>query len=316
MKINCSKCGKRFDADQYMYICPKCNHYHSQLGGSSNLNKAEKPVKKYRWETDPIELADEENYFKRRQKETEIASLDPPTYPRSEMKNVEEPDFIETLGGLQTNGAESKPEENDFFSDVSSVGKKIGLAVCIIIGFVMFIGSTIADFDSWSDDSGSWGDGWDTYSTEEEVPYGSPMEFEDFTVNVGDVTELTDENLDVNEGWKLVKVSFETDSIYTAEDEDLFTDVVMLHSYGDDSNWTEDGYYALYEDEVTNERKVEEQLAEDGLVTEAHYSGSYFWVFEIPENAEEVKLKVTTYVPDGEWGSYSQDEAITMPVEL
>lgn len=286
MKINCSKCGKRFDADQYMYICPKCNHYHSQVGVRSKMTASVLPAKTDIFEEKPNDTADEGS------------------------------EFIQTLNGDQKVYTAVLPKKSESTFDPGSVLKKIGLGICIVIGFVMFIGSTIADFDSWSDDSGSWGDGWDTYSTEEEVTYGSPMEFEDFTVNVGDVTELTDENLDVNEGWKLVKVSFETDSIYTAEDEDLFTDVVMLHSYGDDSNWTEDGYYALYEDEVTNERKVEEQLAEDGLVTEAHYSGSYFWVFEIPENAEEVKLKVTTYVPDGEWGSYSQDEAITMPLEL
>lgn len=181
MKITCLKCGKRFDAEEHMYICPKCNQYHSQIGSGSNLNRDEKTVKKYRWETDPIELADEENFFKRRQKETEIASLDPPTYPKSEMQDVEEPDFIETLGGLQPNGAESKPEESDFFSDVSSVGKKIALAICIIAGFIIFIGSTIIDSGVWSDDPDSLDSGWgSSYNEEIEVDYGNPMDFETF----------------------------------------------------------------------------------------------------------------------------------------
>ena len=89
MKITCAKCGKRFNGEEHMYICPKCNHYHSQVGIGAVHGTAEKQVKKYRWETDPIELDDEENFFKRKHKETEIASLDPPTYPKSEMPDEE-----------------------------------------------------------------------------------------------------------------------------------------------------------------------------------------------------------------------------------
>ena len=31
MKEPCEKCGKRFDMEECMYICPSCGHYHSQV---------------------------------------------------------------------------------------------------------------------------------------------------------------------------------------------------------------------------------------------------------------------------------------------
>lgn len=31
MKASCEKCGKIFDMEEHLYICPKCNHYHSQV---------------------------------------------------------------------------------------------------------------------------------------------------------------------------------------------------------------------------------------------------------------------------------------------
>lgn len=318
MKITCAKCGKRFNGEEHMYICPKCNHYHSQVGIGAVHGTAEKQVKKYRWETDPIELDDEENFFKRKHKETEIASLDPPTYPKSEMPDEEEPGFIETLDGLQPNGIENKVEESDFFSDVSSVGKKIRLAIYIIVGFVMLIGSTIGNFGFWSDDSDSWDSDWGSSYTEEiVVDYGDPMEFESFTVNVGEVHEPEFDGLEAEDGWKLVQVNFETESPYEYESGDIWTEVYLMHAYEDGSSYTEDGYCAVYEDELTSDRLVEKELREAGLVIEAHYSGEYFCIFEIPEEVEDVDLKITSLIPEEEdsW-SYEEHESIRMPLEL
>lgn len=317
MKITCSKCGKRFNAEQHMYICPKCNHYHSQVGTDAGHGTTEKPVKKYRWETDPIELDDEENFFKRKRKETEIASLDPPTYPKSEMPDEEEPDFIETLDGLQPNGIENKVEESDFFSDVSSVGKKIRLAIYIIVGFAMLIGSTIGDFGFWSDEPDSWDGGWDGSYMEETVDYGDPMEFETFTVNVEGVSEPKFDGLEAEEGFKLVQVNFKTESPYEYETEDIITDVYLMHSYEEGSSYTEDGYCASYEDEIASDRSTKKELKNAGLVIEAHYSGEYFCIFEIPEEVEDVDLKITSFIPeeDDSW-SYAQDECFKMPLEL
>jgi len=317
MKITCSKCGKRFNAEQHMYICPKCNHYHSQVGTDAGHGTTEKPVKKYRWETDPIELDDEENFFKRKRKETEIASLDPPTYPKSEMPDEEEPGFIETLDGLQPNGIENKVEESDFFSDVSSVGKKIRLAIYIIVGFAMLIGSTIGNFGFWSDEPDSLGSDWDGSYMEETVAYGDPMEFETFTVNVEGVSEPEFDGLEAEEGFKLVQVNFETESPYEYESGDIATDVILELSNGEEWDYPQDVYYALYEDEVASERSVEKELNKAGLVVEAHYSGEYFWIFEIPEDVHDVELKITSFISDDEedW-SYTQDETFRMPLEL
>ncbi len=319
MKITCTKCGKRFDPDKHMNICPKCNHYHSQVGNYSN-NISEKPVKKYRWETDPIELDDEENFFKRRQKTTEIASLDPPTYPKSEMSNTDEPDHIETLDGSQPNGVEDKPEESDFFLNVSSIGRKLRLAVCIVIGFVLLIGGTAYDFINDNDKSDMWGEEWETsddgyYSYEDvEVPHGTPMKFDTFTVFVGDVCVPEYDDLKAAEGYKLIQINFDTESTYGYEDGNIWTDVQLFYDCKNISGST----YACYEDELTNKGSLRNQLHDDGLVAEAQYSGSYFWIFEVPDEVEEFDLSIMSYIPEGNnsWDDYVQDECFTMPLEI
>lgn len=298
MKIQCSNCGKRFNAEQHMYICPKCNHYHSQVGTDAGHGTTEKPVKKYRWETDPIELDDTPN---------------------------EEPEFIQTVNGEQTvYTARKKTEESS--ADVGNLElgkilKKIWMGLCIVGGCIIFIAGPFADMldiGAWSDDSESRdSDWWSSYNEEIVVDYGNPMEFEAFTVNVGKVGKPVLDGLKAEDGWKLVQVNFETESPYEYESGDIATDVILELSNGEEWDYPQDVYYALYEDEVASERSVEKELNEAGLVVEAHYSGEYFWIFEIPEDVHDVELKITSFISDDEedW-SYTQDETFRMQLEL
>lgn len=48
MKASCEKCGKIFDMEENLYICPKCNHYHSQVkhGRKTNIPKPQQKIEK------------------------------------------------------------------------------------------------------------------------------------------------------------------------------------------------------------------------------------------------------------------------------
>lgn len=47
MKTSCEKCGKIFNMEEHLYICPKCNHYHSQIrhGRKRNVEQTKADVR-------------------------------------------------------------------------------------------------------------------------------------------------------------------------------------------------------------------------------------------------------------------------------
>jgi hypothetical protein len=181
----------------------------------------------------------------------------------------------------------------------------------------MLISSTLGEFDEWSGDDSSWSEGWgDTY-TEEEVEFGDPMCFETFTVNVGEVSEPEFDGLKAEPGWKLVQVNFTTESPYGYEDESMSTDFTLWYGYEDDFGYTEDGYDALFEDDITDDISLQNKLRDSGLVVEAHYSGNYFCIFEIPEEIDDVTFEITSFKSySNSNDSYTYDESIRMPIEL
>ena len=284
MKITCTKCGKRFDAEDHLYICPKCNHYHSQTGKHGSVNV--------------LDVIDE-------------------LIPDDTLD--EEPEFIKTVDGEQTiyTARRNDMEENKSFFSKGITFRKIRLAVCIIVGFIMIISSNIGEFDEWGE-SGSGDSDWGyTYTEEMEVDFGDPMDFETFTVNINEVCEPQVDGLKADDGFKLVQINFNTESSYEYESWDISTEVSLELYNGEQYDYPQDVYYALYKDEVSSDRPVEEEMKDAGLVAEAHYSGEYFWIFEIPEDVSNVKLNITSYTADDEDGwSYTQDECIKMPVEL
>ena len=297
MKITCAKCGKRFDAEDHLYICPKCNHYHSQTGTHGYSRQSASML-------DVLENI--------------VIGNDAPDGITDD-KPEEETEFIQTLNGDQrvyTAQKKTQEKDSDAFSDAGSILKKIGLALCIIIGFIMFISSTLSEYDVWSDDSESWDSGWGDYFAENVVDYGTPMEFDTFTVNVEDVCEPEIDGLEAEDGWKLVQVNFTTESPYGYEDESISTDLTLLKQIYDDG-YIEDGYPVLYEDDITYSTALQKQLRDAGLVMEAHYSGNYFCIFEIPEDTDEVTLEIASYTADSDDNtSYTFDESFKMPIEL
>lgn len=293
MKITCTKCGKRFNGEENLYICPKCNHYHSQVRTRSKMTEKEKV----------LDIIDD------------LITEDIPDG---------ETEFIQTVNSEQTiYAARKKTEERSGIDignlDLTKIIKKIWIGICIVGGCIIFIAGPFAsmlNIGAWSDDPASWDNGWGSSYTEEMVvEYGDPMDFETFTVNIEEVSEPEFGGIKEDDGYKLVRVDFTTESPYGYEDGDIWTEASLAYTYEDDSEYFE--YYALYEDEVTNDNTFEKQLVEDGLVTEAHYSGSYFFIFEIPKEADNLVLKIYTYVPEeGETGSYVEAEHFQMPLEL
>lgn len=59
MKIRCSRCGKRFDADVYSGLCPKCGAYNGKhmAGYEEAVNEREKTEKTWRQEQQNAEQA-------------------------------------------------------------------------------------------------------------------------------------------------------------------------------------------------------------------------------------------------------------------
>lgn len=59
MKIRCSRCGKRFDADVYSGLCPKCGAYNGKhmAGYEEAVNEREKTEKTWRQEQQKAEQA-------------------------------------------------------------------------------------------------------------------------------------------------------------------------------------------------------------------------------------------------------------------
>lgn len=43
MKVKCTQCGKRFDYDTYMGMCPNCSTYHKKDSNDSSLTKSANP---------------------------------------------------------------------------------------------------------------------------------------------------------------------------------------------------------------------------------------------------------------------------------
>lgn len=58
MKIRCSRCGKRFDADVYSGLCPKCGAYNGKhmAGYEEAVNEREKTEKTWRQEQQKAEM--------------------------------------------------------------------------------------------------------------------------------------------------------------------------------------------------------------------------------------------------------------------
>ena len=346
MKITCSKCGKRFDAEDHLYICPKCNHYHSQTGthghsretvSASNLfdktSSTSDLFKEKKTTSDLLSGSSKTKDVFKEKKNSLDGSVKNKLKDKLEGVNVmdalediivgdyssdnsndDTPEFIQTLNGDQrvyTARKKTEEESSDFFGDVNSVGKKIGLAVCIIVGFIMLISSTIGEFDEWSDDENSWNSGWESSYTEDiEVAYGEPMEFETFTVNVTGVGDPDVNGLKPSDNKKFVQVDFSSDQ--TVDDESIDSEV-MLEIDGRE-------YYALYEDDITNKVNLQNELWESGLDTYAHYNMDGYWIFEIPESAEAADLIISSYIiEDGDSSWYSElilDEQIRMPIPV
>ena len=57
MKIRCSRCGKRFDADVYSGLCPKCGAYNGKhmAGYEEVVSEREKTEKTWRQEQQKAE---------------------------------------------------------------------------------------------------------------------------------------------------------------------------------------------------------------------------------------------------------------------
>ena len=331
MKMICSKCGKRFDGEEHLYICPKCNHYHSQTGVHSKARaseddsnplyeKAGKPdlfkekgnsgslLKKSQGKN-PLE-GGVKNKIKDKLENVNVMELIDDLIPDEDTPDSasnEEDEFIETLNGEQKVYTAVPPKKSESTFEPESVLKKIGLALCIIIGFITAIGSAIGDFDDWSDDGDSWDSGWSTYTNE--VEYGETMEFDGFSMDICNIGPPYVDGLECLDGYKLVQVDY-TSECYIDED-DVMADAALIC----EGTWCG----TLYEDDLSEDEEIQQKLTDSGFSYEAYVSGEHYWIFAVPEDAYEATLEITSYTDDDpdDWNSsYNQDETIEMPIEL
>lgn len=319
MKINCVKCGKRFDAEKHMYICPKCNHYHSQVGAHRAAAGEKSVIEKYKKEeskkSNPLEGGNKtEKTAKKRKWQRE----DIPEYEkRASLSDIidefvcddGEAEQAETLNG----NLFEEPEKNyqpTAFDDASDVFKKIRNIVTAAIAIIMLISMVVSAGDDFMGDHNYDEDDWsyNGYSYYE-VDYGEPMDFKTFTVNVGAIGEPDIAGLKCSNGCKLIQIDYYTEE--HVEDDSVDSDVALIY----EGEW----YYALYEDELSKKSVLQDELWDAGLQTVAHGKGDHIWIFEVPEDADCAELEVTSYVsddPNGWAASYEQDEQYIMQIEL
>ena len=290
MKISCAKCGKRFDADQYMYICPKCNHYHSQTGKHGNRDAVQG-------------FDDSESGFLKRKAAEVTGHNDLP------FEKKHEPETYVTLEGAQTTYRKPKDKEKKKFSFLNF---RLIIAVIVLLAMLINMGSIALEntnFNSvwkafeFSDDSAAE----ETYTS---VEPGTPMEFDTYVVYVGEAAEPDYDGIEAPAGQRYVQINFSTEAL---EYDDSIDSQVALVCNGQK-------YYALYEDEITNNPDLQEELWDAGLDIVAHSEYAELWIFEIPQTAETAELEITSYVTeDGGSAWYSElivDEVQRMPIEL
>lgn len=283
MKMTCAKCGKRFDAEGCMYICPKCNHYHSQVGVRGKEWRQEKTEDKpffsvTRPEVGTFEAGSEE--------------------PASAADNQGGGFFESADDGFLAENLKKLAANPDKYGSGPEAAKKV-IAVCIgAILLALALGSVVSGLFS----TGSWEDEYyddydDYYFGEEiyEISPGDTMDYGDFVTHVTDYGETDIEGAyDPVYGCKYVTVSFDTYSPYDISNEwdydNTYTDVVLKA----DGEY----FYSLYPEDLAIEDRDIRDLEESGMCAEVQYNGSWYCVFEVPEDATEFELIVTSWTSD------------------
>ena len=284
MKITCTKCGKRFDAEDHLYICPKCNHYHSQTGAHGHSR----------------ETISSSNLFEKKSDTTDLFSVG--DY-KSDDTNDDQPEFIQTLNGEQKvyTAVNKKANRETEYNDLGTTLRKTSKVLSIILCVAIFLSTIITGMLDRIDFSGFD----DSTDTEYEIfisENGTLMEFDTFEVKAEKADELISYDMIPSDGMKFLQVNYET---FVYEEADwLDTSVTVSdvkNSYTD--------YYPLYSDEISGISNHEQKAFDNaGLNQYAHMEGTGFWIFEIPEDTESVYLNISTLVNDSD----SMDEWFTV----
>lgn len=176
MKQSCEKCGKIFNMEEHLYICPKCNHYHSQVKYGIKTNSTPAPMP--------------------RQQET--------------LKNLksEVMDAIYDDGSNKRNIFDSFKKKNPIKKSQKAVSKII-TAIIIVIMCILFIGTPamelLDDFEFQTTENSV-----ETEVVCRPVLENGSMNFGDISVKPQKADQLTVAGLEAPEGWKFVQVNFTT----------------------------------------------------------------------------------------------------------
>lgn len=180
MKQSCEKCGKIFNMEEHLYICPKCNHYHSQVKYGRKPNYTPVPMPK------------------KQIKEPEILK---------NLKN-EVVDAIYDDGSNKPNIFDSFKKKKTFEKSHKAVSKII-TAIIIVVMCILFVGAPamelMDDFEFQETESPI-----ETEFSFKPVLENGSMNFDEISVKPWKAEQLTVADLEAPEGWKFVQVNFKT----------------------------------------------------------------------------------------------------------
>lgn len=243
MKMKCEQCGTRFDADEYMYICPKCSHYHSQVNRS--------------------------------------------TYTMSSDEAPERPA-----------AAGSKKDRSELFAEESRPSEKNRLqkVLCLLIILCMVLLPFL--YHNWAN-----GKAEAVYQAqkagpvpEETAELGKAMNLGALSLTVTKIQPFSYDGIAAPEGWKYIRADFTT----------RFADQLSWNNDTEISLEYDGIYYsALSSYSLTEDSDLQTSLEDSGLETDAGYEEEGFWVFIVPEDAADCRLRICLLKKMDQEDSYS-----------
>ncbi len=272
MKEPCEKCGKRFDMEECMYICPSCGHYHSQ-------------VNQYQYRKSRASGTG-------RQNASGIFHADsrPSVYKKQACESSRSARKLfspEKKKRISFSSAPDKASKGKFRgaaveSGTSSKAKRILCLILLflIVGFPIFYHmKTSMQMEQIRQTQES------AEVNEVFVSSRSPVKLIDADLTLGEFTPFTRSGITAApEGWKYMQLTYKTannDSEYRSLD----TSVTLKAG---DTYYRSLDPYSLSESE-----SVRDELYDLGVGSYSPYQEDGLWVFLIPEDTKGCTLRIS-----------------------
>ena len=253
MKEPCEKCGKRFDMEECMYICPSCGHYHSQ-------------VNQYQYRKSRASGTDRQNAS---------GTFHADSRPSAHKKRI-------SFSPAPDKASKGKFREPAAESGTSSKAKRILCLILLflIVGFPIFYHmKTSMQMEQIRQTQES------AEVNEVFVSSRSPVKLIDADLTLGEFTPFTRSGITAApEGWKYMQLTYKTannDSEYRSLD----TSVTLKAG---DTYYRSLDPYSLSESE-----SVRDELYDLGVGSYSPYQEDGLWVFLIPEDTKGCPLRIS-----------------------